>query len=201
MSQFPASLQRLIREFSALPSVGEKSATRLAYYLVAQNQQLALSLAQSLKDAVDRVRLCTRCFFLSEEELCPLCRNSARDGSTICVVEKPMDVIAIERVGEFRGVYHVLHGLLAPRRGIGIDDIRVKELLARIDEGGVGEIILALGATVEGDATSYHLASLLSQRGIKATRLAQGMPKGGELEYTDEVTLSRAFSGRSIIGK
>lgn len=201
MSQFPSSLQRLIREFSALPSIGEKSATRLAYHLVAQDPQLALNLAQSLRDAVERVKLCSKCFFLSEEELCPICRNSSRDSSTICVVEKPMDVIAIERVGEFRGVYHVLHGLLAPRRGVGIDDIRVKELFARIAEGGVVEIILALGATVEGDATSYHLASILGERGIKATRLAQGMPKGGELEYTDEVTLSRAFSGRSLIGR
>jgi recombination protein RecR len=199
MATFPISVQRLIRELSKLPSVGEKSATRLAYHLVNNDTLLAESLAEALRSAVQSVRRCERCYFLSEATLCPICADPGRDHRTVCVVEKPMDVIAIERMGEYRGVYHVLHGLLAPRKGIGADALKLNELLRRVSDEQVTEVILALGATVEGDATSYHIASLLSERGVRSTRLAQGMSKGSELEYTDDITLSRAFSGRNSI--
>lgn len=192
-------MQRLIKELSRLPSIGEKSATRLAYHLLNNDRALANSLAEALKKGVETIRLCQKCFYFSENELCTLCSNTGRDASLICVVEKPMDLVAIERVGEYRGYYHVLHGLWAPLRGQGPESMKVNELLARVAAGEIKEAILATGATVEGDATALYIAKLLDERGVKTTRLAQGIPKGGELEYADDITLSRAFSGRSAI--
>ena len=192
-------MQKLIRELSRLPSIGEKSATRLAYHLVNNDRALAGHLAEALKNAVAGVVLCERCFNLSEGPRCAVCRNEARDESLLCIVEKPMDLMAIERVGEFRGLYHVLHGLWAPLRGQGPESMKLAELLERVKAGSVREVILATSSTVEGDATALYIARLMGERGIKTSRLAQGLPKGGELEYADDVTLSRAFSGRAPI--
>lgn len=200
MTSFPASMQRLVSELSKLPSVGEKSAVRLAYHLVTADRELADTLSKAITEAVAGVQLCERCFYLSEGPLCSICRNTNRDSSLLCVVEKPMDLVSIERVGEYRGYYHVLHGLWAPLRGQGTESMKLDELVERVKTGGVAEAILATGSTVEGDATALYVARVLGELGVKTTRLAQGLPKGGELEYADEVTLSRAFSGRSAIG-
>ncbi len=199
MISLPHAMQKLIREFSKLPSIGEKSATRLAYHLVNNDRQLALSLSAALTKAAETVRLCQQCFYLTEEDLCTVCRNQNRDQSLICLVEKPADLMAIERVGEYRGLYHVLHGLWAPLRGQGPENMKLQELLQRLKDGVVKEVIIATGSTVEGDATALYVAKLLADLGIRSTRLAQGMPKGGELEYADDVTLSRAFAGRNLI--
>lgn len=199
MLSFPPALQRLIKELSRLPSVGEKTATRLAYHLVANDKDLARSLGEALQQAAAQVRLCSRCFFLSEAELCAICQNQSRDGSMLCVVEKPVDVLALERVGEFKGTYHVLHGLWAPLRGQGPESMKIKELSARLSTESIKEVIIATSATVEGDATALYVGRILAEAGIKVTRPAQGIPKGGELEYADDVTLSRAFAARSTL--
>jgi recombination protein RecR len=199
MLAYPPGLQKLIKELSKLPSVGEKTATRLAYHLVANDRDLARSLSEALSAAAQQVRLCRQCFFLSEEDLCVVCRNPARDQSVLCVVEKPVDLVAIERVAEYKGGYHVLHGLWAPLRGQGPESMRVKELMERVKLNPPKEVIIATSATVEGDATALYIGRLLADVGIPATRPAQGIPKGGELEYADEVTLSRAFSARSAL--
>lgn len=199
MLVFPPALQRLIKELSKLPSVGEKTASRLAYHLIANDRDLARSLGAALQQAAQEVRLCERCFFLSEEPLCSLCRNTSRDPSVLCVVEKPVDLVAIERGGEFKGLYHILHGLWAPLRGQGPDSMKLKELMDRVRGGSVSEVILATSATVEGDATALYIGRMLADLGIKTTRPAQGIPKGGELEYADDVTLSRAFAARNTL--
>lgn len=199
MLVFPVALQKLIRELSKLPSIGEKSATRLAYHLIANDRGLARTLGEALHQAAEQVRQCERCFFLSEDPLCPVCKNTGRDQTLLCVVEKPVDLVAIERVGEFKGLYHVLHGLWAPLRGQGPESMKLKELMARVKSEPVKEVIIATSATVEGDATALYIGRLLAEAGIKATRPAQGIPKGGELEYADDVTLSRAFAARSSL--
>ncbi|MCB0328318.1 MAG: recombination protein RecR [Bdellovibrionales bacterium] len=199
MQAFPPSFQRLVHELSRLPSIGEKSATRLAYFILRQEGDLGAKLASAIQQACSQIRLCETCFFLSESEKCRFCSDPGRDEHLICVVEKPMDIIAFERMGEFRGLYHVLHGLWAPLRGQGPESMKLRELLERVEKGEIEEVILATSSTVEGDATALYIAKLLSERGIVSSRLAQGIPKGGELEYSDEVTLSRALSGRSRI--
>ena len=199
MEQFPLALQALIRELSRLPSIGEKSATRLAYHLITNGRPHAAALADAIRKAAASIQFCERCFFLTEEKLCRICSNTSRDSSLICVVEKPMDVVAIERVGEYRGVFHVLHGVWAPLKGQGPEDLKIHELVDRVKAGGIKEAILATSSTVEGDATALYIARILKELGVAVTRLAQGMPKGGELEYADDVTLSRAFSGRNTI--
>jgi recombination protein RecR len=198
-------MQKLITELSKLPSIGEKSASRLAYFLVNSDQELARDISRSLLEAVEAVSLCQRCYYLTEknsdfsEVLCSICRNESRDSSLLCVVEKPVDLIAIERLGDFKGLYHVLHGLWAPLKGIGPEDIRLKELLQRLEEGKIKEVILATSSTVEGEATALYIARIVSEMGICATRLAQGIPKGGELEFADELTLLRAINARTTI--
>ena len=199
MLALPQSMQKLIRELSKLPSIGEKSATRLAYFLVNTDRRVALSLADALVKAAEAVKQCERCFFLTDKPLCALCEDPSRDSASLCVVEKPMDLVAIERMGEFKGYFHVLHGLWAPLRGQGPEQIRLKELVDRVKIGGVKEIILAMSSTVEGDATALYIARLMGELGVKVSRLAQGLPKGGELEYADDVTLSRALTGRHTI--
>jgi recombination protein RecR len=199
MLSYPPALQKLIKELSKLPSIGEKTATRLAYHLVANDRDLSRTLAAALQTASQQVRLCQRCFFLSEEDLCSICRNPNRDVGLLCVVEKPVDLVAIERVAEFKGNYHVLHGLWAPLRGQGPESMRLKELLDRVKTAPPREVIIATSATVEGDATALYIGRLLADVGVKATRPAQGIPKGGELEYADEVTLSRAFAARNTL--
>jgi len=199
MSQLPLALQKLIRSFSRLPSIGEKSATRLAYHLVTKEKELAQSLAAALTEAIEQVRLCDRCFGITDQKRCRICADPLRDERILCVVEKPMDIVAIERVGEFRGLYHVLHGLWAPLKGAGPSSLMLEPLLERVTQEQVEEVILATSSTLEGDATSLYIAQLLQPRNVRCSRLAQGMPKGGELEFTDELTLSRAFAGRSSL--
>lgn len=198
MLSLPASLQKLIRELTKLPSIGEKSATRLAYHLVGGDRELAQSLSASLSEVVEQIKYCKRCFYFADEDNCRICNKTDRDDGLLCVVEKPADVMAIERMGEYRGLYHVLHGVWAPLRGKGPEQLKLKELLERVEKEKIKEIIMALSPTVEGDATSLYLAELLSNRGIILSRLAQGLPKGGELEYADDLTITRAFFGRNI---
>lgn len=199
MASYPPALQKLVQELSRLPSVGEKTAARLAYHLVTKNKELAGTLSAALREAAQSIKLCERCFFLSQDRLCEICRNEKRESTVLCVVEKPMDVIAIERMSEFFGTYHVLHGLWAPLRGQSSDSLKIDELLERVKAGGIKEVILAMGSTVEGDATALYIARFLGDLGVKVTRPAQGMPKGAELEYADDMTLSRAFSARNLM--
>jgi recombination protein RecR len=166
---------------------------------VQNDRKLSSTLADALKASVEKVKLCSQCFFLTEDELCSICRNTSRDERLLCIIEKPMDLAAIERVGEYRGYYHVLHGLWAPLKGLGPESMKLDELVERVKKGVIEEVILATGSTVEGDATALYVARILEEHGVSTTRLAQGMPKGGELEYADEITLSRALSGRSSI--
>ena len=201
MFPFPPSFQKLVSELSKLPSIGEKSATRLAYYLVQSNKSLAHSLSSSLVHACDSIRECERCFFFTEDTLCRFCQDPGRDQSMLCIVEKPMDIIAFEKMGEFHGLYHVLHGLWAPLKGQGPESMKLAELVIRVKQSSFKELVIATSSTVEGDATALYIANQLEAfEGLQVTRLAQGMPKGGELEYSDEVTLSRALSGRSALG-
>ena len=203
MYNFPLSLRRLIREMSKLPSIGERSATRLAYHLVYRDKELARSLSEALLLAIESVQFCSKCFALSESSTCSICDDNSRDQKLLCIVEKPIDVLTIERGGEFRGLYHVLHGLWSPLRGKTPAELKIEELLGRVVAEGssVQEIIFATGSTVEGDATALYVAAELASRApeIKLTRIAQGMPKGGEVEYVDDVTLARAFSGRGSL--
>lgn len=194
---FPRALRQLISEFSKLPSIGEKSALRLAYSVISKDKDNALKLAKSLVRVVEEVEFCETCFFLSESDTCIFCKDPKRTEEIICVVEKPMDVIAIERTGEFRGLYHVLHGVWAPMRGVGPEDIKLKELKLRALKEEVKEIIIATSPTVEGDATALYIQDTIKDiESVKCTRLAQGVPKGGDLEYLDDLTLGKALSGR-----
>jgi recombination protein RecR len=199
MSAIPRSLLQLINDLTQLPSIGEKSATRLAYHMVTQNSDSAKTLAQSIIKACNEVTLCSDCFALSESKQCSICSNTARDRKIICAVEKPIDLFAIEKLSEYKGLYHVLHGVWSPLKGIGRAELRIDQLLKRALDINCCEIIIATSVTVDGDATALYISKLLAEHGIKTSRLAQGMPKGGELEYADELTLSRAFSGRRPI--
>jgi recombination protein RecR len=199
MYSFPKSLQKLVRELSRLPSVGEKTASRLAYHLVANDPELAGTLSEALLNAVQGTCFCKQCFSLTEGDLCHICQDSKRDGRIVCVVEKPMDIVAIERTREFNGLYHVLHGVWAPLRGLGPESMKLRELVERLQSGTVTELIMATSSTVEGDATALYVARVVSEYKVTVSRLAQGVPKGGELEYLDDVTLSRAFQGRSLL--
>ncbi len=198
MQYLPKSLQRLISELNKLPSVGGKSAARLAYHLI-NHPQNADALAAAMRDAAGSLQQCKQCYFITDDQLCLICKSTNRDHSLVCIVEKPADLIAIEQAGVFRGFYHVLHQLWSPIRGQGLDSMHLAELIERSKKEEVTEVIIATGATVEGEATALYLARLLNDSGIRATRLAQGLPKGGDLEYLDDVTLSRALSGRTII--
>lgn len=190
-------LARLADQFERLPGIGRKTAQRLALHILNIPREQAEQFARAITDARDKVRLCTVCCSLTDDELCPVCRNDARDRSTICVVEDVRDVIALERTHEYGGVYHVLHGSISPMDGVTPDQLKIKELLARINAGGVEEVIMATNPTVEGEATAMYISRLLKPLGIKVTRLAYGIPVGGDLEYADEVTLKRSLEGRS----
>lgn len=187
----------LAEKFASLPGIGMKSAQRLAYYVMSMDDEAVEDFAEALVNAKRNVHCCKRCQNLTERELCPICSDNERDKSVICVVESPKDVTAFERTREYNGSYHVLHGLLSPMDGITPDKLRIKELLARIAQGGVEEVIMATNPTVEGDATAMYAASLLKPLGIKVTRLAFGLPVGGILEYADEVTLFKALENRN----
>lgn len=192
-----APLSRLTDQFERMPGVGRKSAQRLAYYVLGLTDEEVKSLADSILEAHSKIHYCKVCCNLTDEELCPICRNPARDQTTICVVEDPRDVIAMERMRDYAGTYHVLHGVISPLNGVGPDQLCIKELLARVHADSVREVIMATNPTVEGEATAMYVSRLLKPLGVKVTRLAYGIPVGGELEYADEVTLSRALEGRS----
>lgn len=196
MDTFIEPIGRLINEFTKLPGVGKKTAQRYAYKIIKMTDEEAKSFADSILDCKKKVRYCSVCGNFSEEEVCDICKK--RGKSVICVVKEPKDVVALEKLREYKGVYHVLHGVISPMDGVGPNDIRIKELLARVDDG-VNEVIIATNPDVEGDATAMYIAKLLKPLGVTVTRLAHGIPIGGEIEYTDEVTLSRAFIERKKI--
>mgnify|MGYP001338000812 CR=1 FL=1 len=192
----PRSVQRLIDEFARLPGIGPKSASRLTFYLLRAADNQSGELATALQELKERTRLCSVCFNITEEDPCPICSDEARDARLLCVVEEPLDVLAIERARAYNGRYHVLHGAISPVEGIGPEDLRVAELVDRVARGNFQEIILATNPTLEGESTALYLQRRLSDRDIRLTRLARGLPVGGDLEYTDEITLGRAFEGR-----
>ncbi len=196
MRAYPRPLARLMEELEKLPGVGPKSAQRLALHLLQTSREDAQALANAVVEVKERIHPCAVCANFTDDELCPICADPERDPSTICVVSDVRDLLAMERAGGFRGLYHVLGGLISPMDGIGPESLRVRELLERV-QGGVREVILATNPTVEGDATAMYLASLLKTLGTKVTRIALGLPVGGDLDYADEVTIARAVSGRT----
>ena len=193
---FEGPVQDLIDALRRLPGVGSKSAQRLAFHLLRAPAEEANALAQAIRSAKEKVAICGECFNVSEGERCKYCRDARRDGTVICVVEEPADIVAVERTQEFRGRYHVLGGHISPIDGIGPDDLHMRELIERIGRGEAKEVILATNPTVEGEATAIYLANLLKPLGLRVTRIASGLPVGGDLEYADEVTLGRALEGR-----
>ncbi|HVE62892.1 MAG TPA: recombination mediator RecR [Mycobacteriales bacterium] len=196
---YEGPVQDLIDELGRLPGVGPKGAQRIAFHLLQTDPADVRRLALALTEVKDKVRFCSICFNVAEQEQCRICRDERRDLTAICVVEEPKDVIAIEKTREFRGRYHVLGGAISPIEGVGPDDLRIRELLARLADGVVTEIILATDPNLEGEATATYLARLLKQLELRVTRLASGLPVGGDLEYADEVTLGRAFEGRRLL--
>lgn len=194
-----APLQKLIEQFQKMPSVGAKSAQRMAFYVLGLSEDEAKAFASSILEAHEKIHKCSVCCNLTENELCSVCDNPARDRSVICVVEDPRDVIAIEKTHEFKGTYHVLHGAISPMNSVGPDQLCIKELLKRMNDDTVSEVIMATNPTVEGEATAMYVSRLLKPMGIKVTRLAYGVPVGADLEYADEVTLLRALEGRRVI--
>ncbi|HVP05601.1 MAG TPA: recombination mediator RecR [Dehalococcoidia bacterium] len=195
-----APLARLIEEFYKLPGIGPKSAQRLAYYLLRMPAAEAHSLAQAILEVKERVTLCSVCQNVTETDPCRICASLERDRTVICVVEEPLDILAIERSGSYKGQYHVLHGAISPMDGIGPEDLKIAELLGRMRSGEVTEVILATNPNLEGEATSMYLSRLISPLGVRVTRLARGLPVGGDLEYADDVTLARALEGRQEMG-
>jgi recombination protein RecR len=193
---YAASVQDLIDELGRLPGVGPKSAQRIAFHLLKVDKPDALRLAQAITEAKDRVSFCTRCFNVSDTEECALCRDPGRDSRLLCVVEEPRDLVAVERTSEFKGRYHVLQGAISPIDGIGPESLKIRELLARLEPEGVEEVILCTNPNIEGEATAMYLARLLKPLGLRVTRIASGLPVGGDLEYADELTLGRALEGR-----
>ena len=194
--QIAEPLQKAIEELSKLPSIGKKSAQRLALYLLKADEESVKNLVNAVLDLKSKIRFCSTCFNLAVEEECDICKSPKRDKSIICVVEEASDIIAIERTNEFNGVYHVLGGVLSPLKGVGIDSLKVKELLERVKKEEVKEIILALNPDTEGDTTSLYIAKLLKDYNRKVTRIARGLPIGGDLEFADEATIGRAVMGR-----
>ncbi|MBE7056219.1 MAG: recombination protein RecR [Ruminococcaceae bacterium] len=195
MALFSESLTKLIEEFEKLPGIGHKNAQRLAFYILDGTKEQAKELADAITTARNNLKFCTVCQNISDKDVCDICDNSSRDHSTICVVQDPRDVAAMERSREFKGVYHVLHGAISPLNGIGPDDIKMRELVLRITDD-VKEVIIATNPNIEGEATAMYISRLIKPFGVKVTRIAHGIPVGGDLEYTDEVTLARALQGR-----
>ena len=196
MADFAEPLARLIAEVKRLPGVGQKSAQRIAFYILRARREDAERLAAAIIDVKDNLGLCVECNNISDAELCPFCRNPHRDRSKICIVEEPLNILPIETTRTFEGLYHVLHGSISPLKGIGPEQLRIKELLARMAGGQVQEIILATNPTVEGEATAVYLARLLKPLGVKVTRIAMGIPVGSDLEFADEVTMSKSLENR-----
>ena len=199
MSEYAPSIEKLIESFERLPSIGHKTAARLAFHVLDWNEEETNRFVSSIIDAKKNLKYCSKCFNITDNDPCQICSNPKRDETIICVVEDVRDVAAMERTHEFKGVYHVLHGSISPMNGIGPDDIRIKELLSRLMEGKVKEVILATNPRVEGEATAMYLSKLIKPLGISVTRIAHGIPVGGDLEYTDEITLSKALEGRREI--
>jgi len=196
LAQLPVALEELIQELSRLPSVGPKTAQRLAFHILRSDRGRAEALARAIVDVKTRIGYCERCWNIAEGDLCAICLSTRRDTSVLCVVESPLDVLAIERTAEFQGLYHVLHGVISPIDGVGPEDIHVPALLERVGAGEVGEVIVATDADIEGEATAVYLSRALATLGVTVTRPAHGLPVGGDLEYADELTLARALSGR-----
>ncbi|MEJ5889471.1 recombination mediator RecR [Pseudokineococcus marinus] len=196
---YEGAVQDLVEELGRLPGVGPKSAQRIAFHLLASDAEDVQRLATALTEVKRRVRFCEVCGNVAEAERCRICRDDRRDGTVVCVVEEPKDVVAIERTREFRGRYHVLGGAISPIEGVGPDDLRVRELMTRLASGEITELILATDPNLEGEATATYLARLCKPMGLRITRLASGLPVGGDLEYADEVTLGRAFEGRRLL--
>ena len=192
-------VQALIDEFGRLPGIGPKSAQRIVFHVLKLPDDDARRLARAIVDAKERVQFCERCFNISDGPLCPVCSDERRDTSVVCVVEEPRDIVAVERTGEFRGRYHVLMGALSPLDGIGPDQLKVRELVSRIAGEGIAEVILCTNPNTEGEVTALYLARLLKPIGVRVTRLASGLPVGGDLEYADELTLGRALEGRRLL--
>ena len=190
-------IRRLVQELSRLPGIGEKTATRLAFHLVRGNRQQVLDLAQALVDVTDKIRLCSVCMNMTEADPCTLCSDPRREPDMICVVASPSDLIAIDRGGHFRGRYHVLHGLLSPLEGIGPDDLRIAELVRRLGSDEVREVIIATSPSVDGEATAMYVARVVKPLGVRVSRIATGLPVGGELEYSDQATIARALAARA----
>ena len=199
MAYYSPTIERLIENFEKLPSIGHKTATRLAFHMLNLKEEDTNEFINSIIEAKKNLKYCSKCFNITDTDPCPICTSPKRDQSTICVVEDVKDVVAMEKTHEFKGVYHVLHGSISPMNGIGPEDIKIKELLGRIKDVDVKEIIIATNPRVEGEATAIYLSKLIKPIGIKVTRIAHGIPVGGDLEYTDEVTLSKALEGRREI--
>jgi len=195
----PASdaIGRLVQEFSKLPGIGPKSAQRITFYLLRSPEEQSKDLVEALLSLKQRITLCSTCCNVTEDDPCPICSNPQRDTSQVCIVEQPQDILALEHTGVYKGLYHVLHGAISPTEGIGADDIHIRELLNRLKNNTVTEVILATNTNLEGEQTAMYLSRVIAPLGIKATRLARGLPYGTELEYADDVTLTRALEGRS----
>jgi len=191
------AISRLVTELNKLPGIGPKSAQRLAFFLLRSPQEQSERLAEAILNLKQQIKLCSVCYNLTDSDPCTFCRNETRDRSIICVVEQPQDIIAIEHTSVFKGLYHVLHGAISPTDGIGANDVRIRELIQRLNNGAVREVILATNTNFEGEQTAMYLHQLLTPLGIKVTRLARGLPFGTELEYADDATLTRAFEGRT----
>jgi recombination protein RecR len=199
MGTYPKSMQKLIKNICRLPGIGEKTAERLALHLLLAPRQEADQLAQSILEVKEKVRLCSQCFALSDSDFCDICSDPNRESSIVCVVEQPADMVAIEKSGAFRGKYHILCGVLSPMNGVGPEDIRIRELINRVRKDQIKEVVLATGTNVEGEATSAYIAQILEKFAIKVTRIASGVPMGGDLKYVDQVTLKRAMETRHAI--
>ena len=196
MKYFAAPLEKLVEQFEALPGIGHKTAQRLAFFVISQSEEKASAFANAILDAKHSIHTCKTCCNLTEDELCPICSDPKRDSTTVCVVTDPKDLIAIERTREYNGLYHVLHGVISPLNNIGPDQLKINELLMRVKQGDIKEIIMATNPDPEGDTTAMFLSRLLEPFEVKVTRLAYGIPVGGHLEFSDQVTLTRALEGR-----
>jgi len=196
-TQATDAISKLVQEFSKLPGIGPKSAQRITFYLLRAAEEEGKNLAEALLALKQRITLCSTCCNVTESDPCPICRNHQRDNGQVCIVEQPQDILALEHTGVYKGLYHVLHGAISPIEGIGADDIRIRELLDRLQNNTVEEVILATNTNLEGEQTAMYLSQIISPLGIRVTRLARGLPFGTELEYADDVTLTRALEGRS----
>lgn len=193
---YSESVQKLIKEFEKFPGIGHKTAVRLAFYVLEEDEKFAKEMADAIIEAKSKVKFCSKCFNLTDADPCSICSNAKRDKELLCVVEDVKDVVAMEKTHEFKGLYHVLHGAISPMNNVSAADIKIKELVSRLSDGEIKEVIVATNPTIEGEATAMYISRLLKPLGVKVTRIAHGIPVGGDLEYTDEITLIKALEGR-----